>query len=492
MLMTLNDPLDLTLAEEIERRCPVIGKAARQLEKNLQLPFELALVAVLTAVSTACQVNIDVRTPHGQIVPATLALLLIAQSGERKTSCLNRMMKPVMAFDDVMLDLHSKKIKAYNAKREIWKEEVKLVRARRRKAKKAEEDCDCLDVELADLLEDEPVPPKNLQLCYQDVSPLSLLEGMQEFGVAALISSEGGLIIDGKAFESVPHLNSAWSGDVIKVNRAKKMPIRISRPRLTTCIMVQPEVFAPKTGKQGEKIRGSGHWARYLVFSPESTQGTRLSSNAAASWEHVDMFNRRMIELLEIMHSRLDGSRKVEVIEFSHEAADCWTSFANTVERQMAEGGRYEYARDHASKLPENVARLAALLHYFEGFESGISLDTLKVAIDICERSSRYFLTVFDCVPQHESDAKILLEWLTQKVAHGEDSIEKNAARQGAPYRLREYGRFFEALEYLQQQGLVNLQKNLKGKMCIYFPGNAPPSASQLAVTGLSLVAKDG
>lgn len=72
----------------------------------------------------------------------------------------------------------------------------------------------------------------------------------------------------------------------------------------------------------------------------------------------------------------------------------------------MGPEGVFEHAKDHASKLPENIARLAALIHSFDDLsEEEISLDTLLEAIDLVAYFSKEFMKVFSAPPKYEVDA---------------------------------------------------------------------------------------
>lgn len=75
----------------------------------------------------------------------------------------------------------------------------------------------------------------------------------------------------------------------------------------------------------------------------------------------------------------------------------------------LAPGGMYECAKDHASKVPENIARVAALTHCFEhpdDFE--ISVESLWLAVELLSYFSRDFLRVFCPPPKYVLDAQEL------------------------------------------------------------------------------------
>lgn len=463
------DPLEYDgLKAFVSRRLPIFGEATAQLGRNMQLPYELSITAALAAISTACQFLVDVRTPRGQQIPVGLFLLLLAMSGERKTSALRRMMKAIYAFDEVMYAEFMGLYDAYIADQEDWREEKRLLQRRIRKAKTTGEDCTLLNEEMADLLNEKPDSPICFQLVNEDVSAPALLEVVSQTGGGALITSEGGILLEGKTLQCAPYLNSGWSADHITVRRGNKPSLRIRNPRLTICIMLQPTVFEPLAGKKGEKIRGSGFFARFVVFNPPTMQGARLSHDEAASWDKIEQFDARMIELLDQLGNKVrSGDRKKEVIGFSNDAADFLVAHANTIERQIAAGGKYQNAPDHASKLAENITRMAGLLHFFEGMDGPISIDTVKVAVELCEISSRDYMDLFSRPPEEIQDAMALDEMLNVYRREGRSLVLKNYVRQRCPNQLRLNGRFYRALDVLVRNRSVLVYQDLKKQQVI-------------------------
>lgn len=473
------DPLRPALEERLALVAPIIGKAAHQLWRKYQVPYPMALMALLTAASTVVQALVDVRTPDGRRGPVSLAILLLAKSGERKTTILKRVMKSVDAFEDVLVDLYSQAATDHEAALGAWKQESRFLQAEIRRARRADEDTSFF---VEDLLQHEgrkPVAPCFTSIVYQDCSPMAMFEGLSQHGVAALISSEGWSILDGKAFEDVPLLNSAYSGESVTVKRARRPPLKARDPRLTMCIMVQPDVFKVIPEKRRETIRGSGLWARFLVSYPGSMQGTRLSSNAVDASDRIEAFDDRLVKLLEVLHAHLSGGdKRRDVVEFSSDAQHLFIAYANYAEREMAHEGRYAYAGDHASKLAENVARLAALMHFFEGFEGAISVDLLKLAIEIVDEASLDFMNVFARDPEHVSDARLFLDMMERKRVAGRYRLERGYAMSCAPLRMRKVDRFNKALNFLQETYQVCSWGEPDGKIYLALWDDAPPYAT--------------
>jgi hypothetical protein len=72
-----------------------------------------------------------------------------------------------------------------------------------------------------------------------------------------------------------------------------------------------------------------------------------------------------------------------QCLYFSPEAEKRWLEFYNKVESEMGILGALSNFKDYASKMAENMARIAALLHYFNGDEGDISLLTTEAAVEI-------------------------------------------------------------------------------------------------------------
>ena len=447
---------------------PLFGEAVRQAHQNFQAPSRLCCMGGLAALSSAAQSLVDVVMPYGARVPAGVYLALIARSGERKSTVERRFMKEIKALDDNLEEEHNCNLADYKVKMLEWKNRKKQLEKKLGKSGNDQHELTRIREELRELLASEPTKPQRAKLVYEDISPMAMLNALNETGVGTLVSSEGGIIVDGKSFDAVPHLNSLWSGDKVSVARVGKPSLNISDARLTVSIMLQPEIFKPQTGKKGEKIRGSGHWARYLVINPESTQGTRLSTRQANSWEHLDAFDRRIREILsKARMARIVGDVEREEIRFSEEAAAAWYKLADRIEEAILPGGQFEHASDHASKLGENIARVAALLHFFEGDGGAITVETLNVAADICNECSDDFLKLFVPPPEEVRDAVELDKLINRMRDDGLRFIRRTYLHKRCPNAQRTGGRFFRALDVLLREGVIRSYVDMSNSQCL-------------------------
>jgi hypothetical protein len=248
-----------------------------------------------------------------------------------------------------------------------------------------------------------------------------------------------------------------WSGDPIVVDRKTAESYELYESRLTVSFMTQPSAFKSYIETRGENARGSGLWARFLVCFPESTQGERPLTNSTLSWAHIKLYEERLRELLSDNLVLLDSPHKQrKVIQFSADACDKWLEAFNEIESNIKFGGRFCEAGDHASKLMDNISRVAAILHVFEGYDGDISLGTLNFAIDFCVWCSDDFCKLF--VPPREIDLDVneLRVWFDRCYVNGYREVKKNHILQCGPRRLRNKKRLEAALDALYSQGEIS------------------------------------
>lgn len=437
---------------------PVIVGAVDEAERNIKAPRALVFSSALTAIATASQGLIDVCKPNGQIVPASLMLMTVANSGERKSTAENVFLREVRRFQEERDSIYQKELSDWRARWLFW--EV------RRKAILKEVlrlDSEEGDKEYRQFMEhgaSEPIKPRRFKLLYEDATSEALFLGLhQNIPTAGLISSEGGGVLTGKAFNDLSKQNALWSGDAVTVDRVSSESYEV-RARLTVSLMVQENSFLSYMAKHGERSRGSGLWARFLVCNPRSTQGTRWIAEGDSPWHCCEKFSERIREVLQESVGLLtEPTRPRSVVGFSQEAAQRWISIFNAIESGIGPGGRFVGMGDHASKLADNIARVAALFHFFEKRDGDIDLETLEAAADVCFWYSGEFLRLFASPPQEELDAQELNAWLQVKRELGERFVPKNSALQKGPARLRKVAQLDQAIEVLLGWGSIRLVK---------------------------------
>lgn len=398
----------------IDRFHLVAQHAALEMIANTKAPDALAGIAILTTMSVSIQGLFDIRLPIGKVCPLSLYTLALAVSGDRKTTVDNQASAEIRNLDEERRTAHEAALVEYEAQQSIWKAVnaglIRKIKQLTRDGKVIEE----VSQELKAHVETKPVKPRYRRLVFQNVTERAVMNALEGDGESiAFMSDEGGLLIKGGVFALTETLNKVWDGvSLLSLDRSDDVSVAVRNPRATISCMVQPQVFQKLLDKHGDVMRGSGHWARYLIACPTSTQGTRFTLGVAQHWDYLEKFHARIRELLEEFARNIDaGIKQRAVLEFSDEAAHQWFDLSNEIEMMLGPAGSLSDIKDFASKMLETTSRVAGLLHVFSKQEGKISVDTLMRAVDIVGWHLDAFKRVFSleyAIPQEHINAEKL------------------------------------------------------------------------------------
>ncbi len=296
---------------------------------------------------------------------------------------------------------------------------------------------------------------------------------------AGLIEDEAGRIFNSRLLDDLGLLNKVWDGRNVTVDRRSES-FFVAGPRATISWMVQPHIFNKYMERKGDAARGIGFFARCLVSYPQSNQGWRFELNNSVEGKKIDAFRCRVLTLLHgqidlLMptksHDETESSydEKIE-LSFSSEAQREWVNIFNQVEASIQPGGAFCQNRDYASKIAENIARVAGVMHAFEGYAgTEISKETLQSATTIVLWYAAEFLRLFsppDPLSELVVDATLIDGWLTNlvKTRGMVPQMDLGLLLQYGPNSLRQKDRLLWALQYLQDKGRLLLHTYLTNK----------------------------
>lgn len=368
--------------------------ASQEVSQHVEVVPEMARTAALSAMAVACQGVVDVAFPNGNVVPTSLNLLTIAETGERKTALENWFFKPIRQFQAAQKNESEQLQREYQRRLKNWHSAERALTKKWTKAFENEEPTEEIEQRQAELDDNKPQPPRNYQLIYENVTPIALAYGLHEnIPLACLLSSEAGNILEGKAMEDLPMLNNIWSGSSLDITRRSSPSFTLDAPRLTMALMAQPKVIERFLEKRGEEAMDNGFLSRLIVIKPTSLIGTREGKGRAVDKAIMENFNGRVNELLEESFNILKNKgRQRRVLEFTPSAKEYWQQLQLGVEQAMIEHGPYYHARGHGSKLMDNVTRVAAIIHAFEGYEGAIDIPLLDYSWRLCNSYSYHFM----------------------------------------------------------------------------------------------------
>lgn len=442
----------------------LIKNAMIEAAQFTQAPDALVGSAILAAVSLACQNSINVQRFEGLSGPCSLIVLILAESGERKSAVDNLATKAFQDFDEeqiAQIKLHSAQHKAICT---TWNIELKVIQSAIEKAIIKGQDTTELTQRLEELYKREPAAPICRRMLYGDTtSPGFKYQLRHKSTSVGIFSDEAKVVVNAGVLNDMAMLNKAWDGGKMHITRRTSESFDVTDARVTTSLMFQPDIFRKAFREGKSDAREVGYLARTLIAYPLSTQGSRFKYDPTAPLIHLAHFNKRISEILhQNMVAIATNTHERKTLKFSNDAQQAWLKGYNNTEFLLGPGGYLSDIKDFGAKYADNVARLAALFHYFEGEDGDeISLNTLGQASTICQWYLNEFKRLFSppvqlpAIPQEELDAMVLERGLIRYfVKHRCYWVDKSHLEKLGP--IRPVARLQPAINVLIQRGLLS------------------------------------
>jgi hypothetical protein len=450
-----------------------------QVAEATQAPPPMVVQGGLATASFLLQNLVDVEKPNGEVVPPSQYFIAVAVSGERKTTLDNQFSKDISELEAGLDDAYKQEVSDYELEHEIWK--AKKRGLLKTAVNEGDEDT------ITRLYEHEQMKPhypsRRGIRTFSDTTPEAALEIFDRESVksAILRSSEGEEILSGPAARKLSLWNSLWGGDPVRVDR-KTSSSFVVNPRATLYIQAQPSIMQRFVAKGGENARGIGFFARAHITYPMTTQGFRRVKEIVKT-PNPD-YENWVKELFELnLQANKVPDFKRTIIGFSRQATERWFIVANEIEREIRIGGRFEGYGDHASKLADNIARMAVLLHCAEhGLKGEVSLNTLNDAIRLSFWFSNEFIRLFQVPSEEQQDYFSLQSWFNQKRTEGYRYLRKNRVRKYGPNALRDAGRLNITLDALHNNGEIRIGTMAKKTIIDLYPSYRDDQAQLMSV----------
>jgi hypothetical protein len=430
-----------------------LREPAEAIAAATEAPVAMCAASVLASAALAAQGHRDAETLNGT-APASLFLLTVAESGERKSTADRLAMRGVRDFEaDLRTD--------HDIARDLWRDAHEVYRATRAKIvgdKKAD-----AAAKRADLQALGPEPPAPIKPHIVASAPTieGIVKHLPELRASlGIMTEEGGALIGGHSMKAENRLatcasfSAMWDGQPLDRWRAGDGVEAYTGRRFSAHILVQP--VAAEALLSDPMANGQGLLARFLTCRPASRIGTRLRMERDAQADAaIARFAARIRSLLSRDLPLADGKRNElapPVLPMSREARDVLTAFAREVEKAQAPGGPFEDARAFASKTAEHAARLAAVLTiYADPDAPEVAGETMAGATEIATFYANEAARLADAaiVPPEVADAERMRLWLLR--SWGEPFISARAAAQRGPFKVTDRAR--KALRKLESHG---------------------------------------
>lgn len=435
---------------------PTFLGAVAELHQQTGFSYDLCLSALLAAASAAVQTCADCVAKKVPLAPTGLYIAVSGESGVGKSAVGKHAFKPITEFNAVLIASAISAQRKAEQDLEEWEAELKLIQKSGPKVRARTGNNEAAMAEFRAHQEKKPKGHTIPQLIINAGTPEGLVAAMvgNPYGVV-IPSYEGGLFLEGRLSSSLPLLNATWSGEAYDSLLASGKRTYIPDPRMVMFVCAQGVVWKKFFASNRRNARGNGYLARNLfvrVAYPISVEPCGLAEEVAGA---LDRFGDRIQEMLARGIARHIAGEERAVITLSDAASPRWSKIREEIRIEKRKGGLYEDAGDHAAKLPENILRVAAVIHMLEGFQEGISEEVLDLAYLICLQYSMEFLCVFCQHPDIEEMGNLLMATLERYAGNSKRMISKSYMANRVPEIIKGKRNYDRVISYLVDKKMI-------------------------------------
>lgn len=464
----------------------VVRAAVREVEGFVKAPVPMIAMSALSALSLAIQSHHDVERAEKLSGPCSLFTMVIADSGERKSTCDGFFTRSIRDHEVAQQEAGKPIAAAFKTDHEVWESKRAGLMEKIKSRVKTGQASQLEEEELRKLAKAEPKAPRVPRMIYADATLEALTYALaKHYPSGGVVSSEAGSVFGGHAMgkESVMRhlaaLNQLWEGADLPVERRTSESYTVRGARLTMALQVQEATLRAFFESTKGLARGTGFLARFLMAQPESTQGTRQFTEAPADWPARAAFDARLTSILrQPAPIGDDGALTPTLLKLSPEAKAVWVAFHDRIEAKLSVGGELFDVRDVASKTADNAARLAALFHVFDGIGGPIGVDAMKSGCRIAEwhlhEARRFFGEL--ATPAEFVQLTRLDEWMLGYCRREKtDMVPTRVVQQYGPSGFRDKNSFSDAVKELEEAGRAREVQFGRKKMVQFNPALLAP-----------------
>ena len=446
---------------------PLLRNTLLEVERKIHSPIGLIASSMLSTMAIACQGAFNIRTPVGEVVPSSLFIVTVAESGERKTATDNLFIQSIRDFEVTQRKHHLHELKVYQSKEIVWNIHKQELEKSLRQGIREGYEIESIREELENLLRNEPVPPLQTRLLYSDTTSEFLLKNLShQWPSGAIHSSEGLSVFSGRAFHKLGPLNELWDGtSSITVDRLHADSYELTDARLSVSLMLQLQPFIDFLSKKNNLAVNAGLTSRFLICMPTSTQGSRnvekqsQEGSGSGYISALQQFKEKLQYWLKISEERTFSGAPFLEFTFEEDAEHQYLEMLSTIEAEIAPQKYLEHHGALASKLGNNLARLAGLIQSFDEKSNIITLKSLNSAWDLIAWYTDQHIKFIRISQNQISDddmGDMLYDWLRSHVStNGGYLFKVTPLYRNVPGSIRGKEKVQRAISNLESRNLL-------------------------------------
>lgn len=357
-----------------------MGPAVMQHHRNSGVLLEIIGPGALGAMAIACQDLFDVQRPNCSPSPTSLYVMFVAETGKGKDFGTAPFFAPILNYQAEADRTHRAEAENFRQENRIWKlREARVVKSLAKLS--LESDDSVLRSELREIDENRPVMPKCPKVITSDTTTGAITESLCiRWRATSSYNMEGGNFLNGLQGRNLGFWNDAWGGQRISRERVGEEPIFVDKPRVSFVMSIQYAPLSRFFKRVGSEGHQSGFTQRILLSCVEPYSPSVEITGEQKDTSLIDACTARCKELLIEAEGAGYKDDERTVVQFSAGASGMFLDILNGYRRDSNPGQRYQSMAGYAMKAPENIARIAAILHVVDKLPGAISENTLHRA----------------------------------------------------------------------------------------------------------------
>lgn len=354
----------------------------KAVSENTATAVDMPAVASLALVASAVQGKFCIEGKPDYQEQLNLYFLIIAKSGERKSSIIKTMTKAIYKYEAEENRRRQPQIAEQEAQLNNWRAQIEKY-----EKKDQQEEADTLRRRCYKL-EQSRIRP--VRLIADDITPEALTSLMAaNNGIITVISTEGGLfdIFNGKYTSNVVSIDTilkAYTGDPIRVDRKGREAERIDNPALTMLLSAQESVLEGILNN--DVFRGRGLTGRFLYSKPNSMIGHRPFDTPAIRSELSEKYEQMLLDLFSLTYP----DKNLPLIQLGGDALEVYRQFSEKIETRLLTD--LEDMSDWGGKCAGTALRIAGILHCVENRTEPEKILVSKRTMRRATKITDYFL----------------------------------------------------------------------------------------------------
>lgn len=462
----------------------LLGRICDELQEAYRTAADLTLFLVLGMVTLACQDGCFIRLRDGRLIPLTGYYVAAAPPVSGKSVLLTRLREAFSKAEAEAAAETEQHRRHYDADRHVWKSRVRRLTREIDDAIAAGKDVSNLSLKLSVLLVDEPHPPRKASWLVEDATVPALRRRLHKtWPSAGIVQDEGIRFLKGKLSSAFADLCTLHDGHLARNERITTGTDSVAHGFMSIVIATQPAPLYDYLSKHGGDAFNTGFLARMQLLDAREGAAAPALIERTLRYEALEQYDERVLALLRDARMRMQKSGDFEpvVLKLSERAGEMLRQVPLLVGMRLRGAERSPQMDPYLGRLPALIARLAGVLHRFEGLGGEIDERTASAAIEIglwlAEETNKVLMRSLEPSPADKADIDILVHVLNMHALHRRRQfITRTELRDIAPTFGLDEARCKRALDALCRARWVWIESRGNASFIrmspVFFPAN--------------------